>query len=279
MNLITPLTSLQRRLQKKRDLLLEQFDLDSYLDGAWPAVSPAPFPHMIIDNVFTAEAYAALSAHFAEVLARGFSSEMDQDRFHPFLDLVGKYEYDGYVKGGSYADSPALSPFYSLAWNARFSEAFNQPTSQTTSLSLHFHPPGDRTGFVHSDFATRSFHPNDLTPNGVIFRERPASDAPPLFKERRIISLIFYLGNDAWAPGDGGETGLYASEDGAPLVLVEPKANRLVAFQISPRSFHAFQQNRTPRSSIVQWFHIDEAWAKKAYPSAKGVTQEERLNA
>ena len=81
----------------------------------------------------------------------------------------------------------------------------------------------------------------------------------------RSIALIVYLGNDAVTDADGGGTGLYAPRGVAPAKVVAPQPNRLLAFQISPKSFHAFQTNATERNSITQWFHTPLAWSHRRY--------------
>lgn len=266
MKFITSLRLARQALDKKRSALIEDVDLNTYLSQPLPLVSPTPFPHLVVDDVFTPEIYAQIIAHFTEVMKRGLSEEKDYTRFHPFLDLTGKYSYDGYVYAPRLGENPVLDLFFSVAWNALFSSSFGQPTGWCTSLAYHFHPPGNRTGFVHNDLASKRFSEVDRLKTGIIYRDRPEPGDIPTFKEKRIIALIYYLGNAPWRPGDGGETGLYIrKDDPSPVALIEPKNNRLLAFQISPNSYHAFQQNVTPRSSIVQWFHVDEAWVNSRY--------------
>jgi hypothetical protein len=75
----------------------------------------------------------------------------------------------------------------------------------------------------------------------------------------RGVALIFFLMNDGWRPGDGGETGLYASAQDAisrPAARCPPENNSLVAFECTPHSFHSYLANgRLPRSSIIMWVH------------------------
>jgi hypothetical protein len=121
-------------------------------------------------------------------------------------------------------------------------------------VAFHHHPPGDRTGFVHHDFADKQFLPESLLPNKVISGEVPKGDNT--ITRRRIISILIYLNNPPWQEGDGGETGIYTAEKQTLLKKVPPINNTLFAFHISPKSMHAFQGNNKPRNSIVQWFHI-----------------------
>ncbi|MDT4982832.1 MAG: hypothetical protein QOF95_322, partial [Pseudonocardiales bacterium] len=84
----------------------------------------------------------------------------------------------------------------------------------------------------------------------------------------RAVSLLFYVGNPDWVPGDGGETGLFANIDTAargPRAAVPPVNNSLVMFECTPFSWHAFVSNvSNPRNSVVMWLHRrkDEAVAR-----------------
>ena len=74
------------------------------------------------------------------------------------------------------------------------------------------------------------------------------------------MSLLFYLANGPWHPGDGGETALYASSSDAaltgPAATVAPVDNSLVLFECTPYSWHTFLSNRVrPRESLVMWLH------------------------
>lgn len=266
MNIALTLRTAKLGLEKRKSALTENIDLSKYLKSTGPfPVLNEPFSHVVIDDLFTDDVYKGLLHHFNSVIERGFSKERDDTRFHPFLDLKGDFAYDGYLYVPRLGEAPELELFPSLAWNMLFSSLFNQPTGWCTSFAYHFHSSGDRTGFVHHDYASKLFAVTDRLDNGVIYRDRGVSSQIKLNSQRRIIALLYYLGNEEWQEGDGGETGLYRSKVESAAKLVAPKNNRLLAFQISPDSLHAFQQNFKARSSIVQWFHIDEPWAKERY--------------
>jgi len=260
--MLTNLRILKQTIDKQRSALKENFPLADYLQTPRiTTMESLPFPHIIADNFFKEEIYEKLLNHFRSVLDRGFSEEDDATKFHPFLDLKGEYEYDGYVYVPRPEEEPSLEVFFTLAWNLFFSKTFRQSTGWCTSLAYHHHPAGDQTGFVHHDNAFRAFSPHNQLSNGVIFRENSKDTAS--FQEMRAIALLYYLGDNPWKEGDGGETGIYQSSKESPMKLVAPKNNRLFAFEISPRSLHAFQENFKPRSSIVQWFHAP-VWQKEA---------------
>ncbi|TAJ16021.1 MAG: 2OG-Fe(II) oxygenase [Dehalococcoidia bacterium] len=256
------------RLLKSVLAAREEADLSSFLSPH--ALSPTPvndpFPHIVIDDCFSPSAYAKLEALFKNELLRGVQpSSKGRDKFHSF-DI----DYDGYKfvpKAAGDAYEP-LYPFFSIAWNLLFSKAFDQLSSLETSVALHHHPPGDRTGFVHHDFAPKYFDTRIRLPNKVIPYDidRGAASGTALAHVRtsmRVIALIFYVANPTWKEGDGGETGLYAPDGKTCISKIAPVNNRLLAFQISKRSMHAFQGNRAQRNSIVQWFHLSQELTKE----------------
>ncbi|MDO8408304.1 MAG: 2OG-Fe(II) oxygenase [bacterium] len=214
-------------------------------------VVPEPFPYIIVDDFFKPHIYHSLCIQFDEVKRRGLLEEpWSPDRFHRF-----NMDYDGYV----YTPPPTLnradpmSIFFSLEWNWFFSKIFRQFTGFETVVAFHHHPSGNRTGFVHHDNVDKRFSPLRRLANGVMYGEGAASD--PVVAHRKI-ALLYFLGNDEWQEGDGGETGLYSADGKALVKKVAPINNRLLAFQISPISMHAFQENLKERNSIVQWFHV-----------------------
>jgi len=265
MSLKSALLTTQINWEKRKKGLEESFDLSQYLTSQKYSVTQHPFPHFVIDNFFNDKTYLELLNNFNEVLKRGTTQDYSPTQFHPFLNLKGRYAYDGFVHGLQASDTPVLAPFFSVAWNLLFSDLFKQATGFCTSAAYHFHLPGDKTGFVHNDFAPKNFSLSDRLSNGIIYRDRGNDQRLPVFQEKRIISLLYYLGNDEWNEGDGGETGFYAEANGEVVKKVAPKNNRMLAFLISPKSFHAFQETHKPRSSIVQWFHVNNEWVNARY--------------
>ena len=218
-------------------------------------VETVPFPHFVVDDFFKPEIYQGLSEQFKNIQEKGFlEGTWSPDYFHRF-DI----DYDGYV----YSPPPTLdssnptSIFFSLEWNWFFSKIFKQFTAFETMMAFHHHPIGDRTGFVHHDNADKTFSLQMQLSNGVVYSE----GAPPTYQSRRKIALLYFLNNDGWEEGDGGEIGLYSADKNELLKKVAPINNRLLAFQISPLSMHAFQQNHKERNSIVQWFHVPGEYA------------------
>jgi hypothetical protein len=214
-----------------------------------------PFPHVVAQNVFVPQVYTELEAAFNRIL-----------REHP---EAFRRDMAGYDAAGAaldrYRDGP-LGLFASRPWHDVLAASAAVACTGDISASLHHHEAGSRSGWPHNDLnpgwfpagappADRVQVPGDgpvsyhrgTRPHGVEARETV-----------RAVSVLFYLANPPWQPGDGGETALFASGDRGrgPAALVPPVNNSLVLFECTPHSWHAFCSNpRTPRNSLVMWLH------------------------
>ena len=248
-------------MHKLKKSLDEDLELDDYIRNRRIDVSQNPYPHFVVDDFFNEEYSKMLQSDFDTILDKGLSEEEDRSRFKPFLDLKGKYAYDGYVYTPWPGELKSLDVFFSVGWNMFISKLFKLPTSLCTGLAYHYHPVGNKTGFIHSDFVEKTFLRTEEIPNGVFFNAREPKnfkkDDPFMFSQYRRIALLYYLDN-GWEKGDGGETGMYQSTEASLAEAVAPIKNRLFAFEISEKSFHAFQENKKPRSTIIQWFHASK---------------------
>ncbi len=236
-------------------------------------VIDTPYRHVIIDDIFTKEFYGELCAYFNRKKAEGLYETRTRGQFHAFTDT--EQPYDGYVFSVTYQPGEPINFFFSNEWNLYFSQLFNRPTDQTTAIGLHFHKKGDRTGWVHNDYSLKRFDTKNVLENKVVsvpYITGEESDAAEqktpestTFLSRRAITILYYLDNVASEGVDvGGGTGMYSTlESTEPTKIVAPKNNRLFAFEVTPKSYHAFQENHTDRSSLAQWFHIDNDWCKK----------------
>ena len=249
------LARLSVRCQKMMLLSREDIALEHVIKAQRKDITliQEPFPHVIIDDFFTPLQYQKMCAEFRRCKAMGLSKDINEKgKFRPF-----EIDYDGYL----FSPTPTIDPkapfsfLFTIAWNRFFSKLFGQLTTMETSTGMHHHPSGNRTGFVHSDFVLKYFSPIHRLSNGVTPFDEPKKETG--IPRRRIISLIFFLDNDGWKEGDGGETGIYKDKQ-TLLKKVAPINNRLFAFQINDKSLHAFQANFTDRNSIVQWFHIPD---------------------
>lgn len=222
-----------------------------------------PFPHVVAHNVFVRRCYAELDAEFRRI-----------QREHP---ETFRRDMIGYDASGSdvdrYRDGP-LGLFVSREWHDLLAGVAGVAASGDVSASVHHHDPGGAPGWPHNDLNPGWFA--DPAPSldevrvpgdgqiGYHHGERP--DGVSARETVRAVSMLFYLANPAWAPGDGGETGLYSGPASPrPAAIVPPINNSLVLFECTPFSWHGFLGNRTkPRNSIVLWLHRakDEAQAR-----------------
>lgn len=224
-----------------------------------------PFPHVVAGNVFTTDFYAQLHDEFARV-----------EREHPdaFRRNMTGYDAAG-ADLGNFRAGP-LGVFISRAWHDLIAQVAGVATTGDVSGGLHHHDPGARSGWPHNDlnpgwFAGPVPEPGEVRLPFVDKVGYHAGERPPGVTARetvRGVSVLFYLGNPEWQPGDGGETGLFTNVDSAarrPRAAVPPVNNSLVLFECTPFSWHAFVSNATkPRNSVVMWLHRpkDEAVAR-----------------
>lgn len=253
------LRTVQQKIDKKRDASRENSLLHDYMQVSTASVEKYPFEHIVINNVFKEDINKRIRKHFDGILNRGFSQEdHDQMKFHRFPEGRVKPKSEGYRYAPQREEDSVFDIFFSMGWNLLFSNMFKEHTGRCTSITYHHHPAGDRTTAIHSDYGSTAAMPQYQVFNGVILGNNGPDDIQrmPVCKETRTVGLIYYLDDQVWQEGEGGETGLYESKEGSPVKLIAPKNNRLFGFKTNPKSFHAFQQNSRPRSSIVQWFHI-----------------------
>lgn len=77
--------------------------------------------------------------------------------------------------------------------------------------------------------------------------------------DRRDYGMIFYLHNE-WHDNYGGELGFYYAQNlEKASIIIKPEPNTMVAFRISPSSYHGVNKSNIPwtRSTIVVDWDID----------------------
>lgn len=128
--------------------------------------------------------------------------------------------------------------------------------------SVHLHKPNSPTGWIHNDFHYCNFvwSPNS---DGI----NPAAEGanyqygydqrPDVLKCFRSVALLYYFGNEAWSEGDGGETYLFRSKNWNDVFMkVPPINNTLLAFEVTPQSWHSFVENtKNDRTAAAFWYH------------------------
>ncbi len=214
-----------------------------------------PFKHIVIDNFFTDEIYNQAVDCFRKIKEKGLVVELDYTKFHPFTYRNYKEKYEGFVYCPGF-DEHFFSDFlFSYKWNIAISKTFGKLTNLCSTVAFHFHPPGNKDGWPHTDNTVSGFDTTRKFPNGLI----PNSfyDQPGNLLSKRAIVFLFYLDNDPWQEGDGGETAFFDDKGKNVIKKIAPINNRALIFEMSDKSFHAFMKNTFPRSSVVQWFHTD----------------------
>jgi hypothetical protein len=235
-----------------------------------------PFPHIVARNVFEPDFYEALELQIRGFLRLGLSEDPDYERFSrnlPGYDAYGR----GLGLGLGRADDPPTSVFLTPAWRDFICRIYEIGPTPYVFAGAHHHTPGSASGFIHNDFNSvwfpRAEDGGMQIPNQELCSFKTGSG--PLAPEDKVevvraAVVIFFLANDPhWLPGDGGETGLYASRDrfvGVPDASWPPENNSLISFECTPQSFHGFISNtRSPRTSIIMWVHRTREEAARLY--------------
>ncbi len=217
-----------------------------------------PFPHVVASNVFVADFATELDAEFARI-----------EREHPeaFRRNMTGYDASG-ADLGHYRDGP-LAVFLSREWHDLIAGVTGVTATGDVSASVHHHDPHSAGGWPHNDLnpgwyaepAPAAGQIRLAGTDGVDYHHGTRAPGVSARETIRAVSVLFYLGNPAWAPGDGGETGLYDSPHSTgPSAAVPPVNNSLVLFECTPFSWHGYLGNRAkPRNSVVMWLHRPKA--------------------
>ena len=228
-----------------------------------------PFPHITAQGVFTADFYRALADQMTGILSRGLSEAPCRHRFS--RSIPG---YDSYGIGFHRPLEGPLSIFLTASWRDMLARLFKVEITPYVFAGAHHHTPGSQNGFIHNDFNptwfVRAGEQEIQTPDPECSYRNGSGrfDQASKIEVVRGAVMIFFLLNDGWRPGDGGETALFSSAASPitdPAIRCPPENNSLVAFECTPHSFHTFLQNtRLPRTSIIMWVHrpLEEAAEK-----------------
>lgn len=228
-------------------------------------VRKQPFKHLVIDKLFHKPFYNLMCNEFNNRLATGLKDEYGPDRFWKFG------HYDAWCwTFNPVKDRVFSNVFYSKHWRKFINNFFDLNLDSNMLAEFHHHKPRSEAGYIHNDYEVVSFM-NDQLDNGINpwhhqcdYRGR-ANDAKHVV---RSIAMLYYFNNPAWEEGMGGETGLFIDygDDAKPKRKIAPLNNRLLAFQVSPKSYHAFLSNKKqPRNSMVMWCHSTEKYAIEKY--------------
>ncbi|MFI0790432.1 2OG-Fe(II) oxygenase [Streptomyces lydicus] len=231
------------------------------LSGDWWCYR-TPFRHWRASDVLDEARYKAVASVFRTTIANSAG------RYAGTHGLsAGTSNYDAQIFPIGTSTATAFHPFFSDEWIRSLHRLLAVPETHRIDAALHSSPPGSRTGWIHNDFCSGWFDEATAS-SGLAFANRAGCDyftgrsrnesARP--KEYvRAATLIYYLCNDGWSEGDGGETGFYGAgqqHDRTSVALVPPLNNTLLLFECSPHSYHRFVTNpRRRRNSIILWLH------------------------
>lgn len=233
-----------------------------------------PFPHFVAENVFISEFARALEQDFQEILNRGLAEYNDPERF-----ARNMLNSDAYAWNFPPEIEGSLAVFYSLAWHELLCCLTKVECTMDVNGALHHHHVHSRNGSVHRDLGVGWFstqkrrdgvNPMDLSRCSYTHGTVGAQTAHSR-ETVRAVTMIYYLANQRWSPGDGGETGLYESAFDPverPSVTVPPVDNSLLIFENTPDSYHSFIANpRNTRNSVILWLHRTKESTIKRWPA------------
>jgi hypothetical protein len=219
-----------------------------------------PFHHFLVTDLLEPAAYDRVASSFDAVL-HGAAG--------PLRLAQSQANYDAQMLGISRETAPRFAPFFSADWLKGLRTRLGLPEVRRVDGALHSTPAGGRTGWIHSDLCSAWFDESGAEDSTLLFPNRRRCEyftgkvksalAKPV-EYVRAATAIYYLCNDGWRDGEGGETALYSSSIAGPHtseVLVPPANNSLLVFQCSPHSYHRFIRNPgRRRNSIILWLHI-----------------------
>ncbi len=224
-------------------------------------IKKGPFKHIIADNLFCDSFYKLLCKEFNNRLDRGLSEKYNKNKFWKFG------HYDAYCYNFNPEKDDFSHTFYSLHWQKWVNNFFGLKVNKSMLAELHHHLPNSKKGYIHNDYDISSFKreplPNGVNPHRHQIDYRGRTEGADIYCVRSI-AMLYYFNNPDFILG--GETGLFKNyDDEKPKFAVEPHNNRLLAFEVSPNSWHSFLSNKVIRNSMVMWFHSPEAYMTNRY--------------
>jgi hypothetical protein len=245
-----------------------------------PGVSPTstwarhrePFVHVRAEGVFEQQVYDQLVAQFNQVMENTRLGETQKPVFRP-----PSKSYDAMICGLTYKSAQSFLPLFDPDWLKALASIAGFDDARIIDGALHHVPQGSRSGYIHTDFCSAWFdrsNEDDIVRFPVrgmtdYFSGVVRSPAARPVEYIRVATMIFYLANDGWTEGDGGETGLFSTASGiGPKALCPPVNNSLLLFECMPHSFHALQGNPgRDRNSIILWLHADVESVLQRWPT------------
>lgn len=213
-----------------------------------------PFPLFVQDDYLEAGALSAI---------RDWSHMRKTNE--PFTQAA---DYDAAIYAVGFEDGQSLCDVFSDRALERTSDhlgvEINQRDPWRIDAALHVHSGPSKAGWVHSDLSPGWFREAERKAN-IGFSQmdiyhkpsRPNIDERLARFYRRIVCILFLTVEEINARD--GCLGIYESArqpSAMPSLSIEPKENRLIAFEVCPYSYHAFRgMKQGRRESLIYWLH------------------------
>jgi Rps23 Pro-64 3,4-dihydroxylase Tpa1-like proline 4-hydroxylase len=197
----------------------------------------APFPHIVIDGLFSAELLQLAHDEFEKV------SGVDWDRYDSVDEL--KRGSNQHVQFG---------PATQLYFNAIHARSFVQFVARVSGIDGLLPDPLLFAGGMHE------------IPDGGHFSVHLDFNRHPITGLRNRLVLITYL-NKEWQPSYGGALELWNREDDTKAVEVSPHFGRTIIFAQSPNTWHGHPvpvqaPDRRPRRSLAAYYYSNDGPAE-----------------
>jgi hypothetical protein len=233
-----------------------------------------PFFHVLARDVFTQRFYASVASEYMQILGRRLYEGANGHGEKFSRSIAG---YDAYGMGFNQSIKGSLAVFSSPEWQGLMAGLFEVAATGHINVGAHHHVLGSASGWIHNDFNPVWF-PRDSNgpiryPDHRLCAYKTGAGPLPASKKIQVVravAMIFYLANDGWIEGDGGETGLYDSRTASAAdahTRVQPYNNSILLFECTPDSYHTFLANpRRARNSIIMWIHHSKEDAIARWP-------------
>jgi len=234
----------------------------------------SPFTHFRAKNVLTNIAYDKVSTAFNIILDATNNINPENSAYR--LRRSGQKNYDAWMLRINRELATIFAPFFSEDFLRSLAELVSLPFIPRIEGALHSSPSNSRTGWIHHDFCSAWFDESNpgegiLYPNNgcEYFTGKLVDPSAKPVEYVRAAALIYYLCNDGWRNGDGGETALYGAAKetiNTRYDLIKPINNTLFFFRCSPHSYHRFITNPgMTRNSIILWLHMEAGFAESKW--------------
>lgn len=240
--------------------------------GDWSTYQ-RPFRHIRANRVFREDTYLRLQRAFVAIKEGHATSSSSELQFRQ-----GQTGYDALVVAMHEQLTSRFTPLFEPRWINFLASLLDLPALPQVDGALHHIPINSRSGWIHNDFCSAWF--DEGVKGDIVLPDRKKcsyfTGEPKSPKARpreyvRAATMIFYLHNDGWQQGSGGETGLYAATraDWGTTCAVAPLNNSLLLFECSPNSYHRLLTNPgCPRNSIILWLHSSVESAQSRWGGA-----------